>query len=97
MQAVIAMVPRLIWPDKPIEAGSGGLVAKFTGMDFANGTSVGVGPVMELYANFGTPAVVIGFILLGIIVKSLDVMAGILLATGTGMGSPLTVWSGSVS
>ena len=80
--AVIAMIPRVIWPDKPIGAGSGGLATRFTGEEFADGTSVGVGPVLELYANFGTPAVVIGFLVLGVLIKVIDVMAGIHLIRG---------------
>jgi hypothetical protein len=86
VDAVIAMVPRVIWPDKPIEAGSGFLVTQFTGRLFASGTSVGVGPVMELYGNFGTPAVVIGFVLLGMVIKVIDVMAGLHLAMGNWYG-----------
>lgn len=85
-EAVIGMVPRLIWHDKPIEAGSGGLATRFTGIDFAAGTSVGVGPVLELYANFGTAAVVIGFLLLGIVIKVIDVMAGLHLIWGDWYG-----------
>jgi hypothetical protein len=63
--AVIALVPRIVWPDKPTFAGSGNLVSRFTGMSFAAGTSVGIGHIMELYVNFGELGVLIGFILLG--------------------------------
>ena len=77
-EAVLAMIPRLIrWPSKPMAAGSGsgtkGLVSQFTGLTFGETTSVGIGPVMELYANFGTPCVIVGFVVLGIILKLLDV------------------------
>ena len=82
VEALIAMVPRLIWPNKPVEAGSSGMVSRFTGIEFAAGTSVGVGPVMELYANFGTPAVIIGFLVLGTFIQVLDSMAGYGLASG---------------
>ncbi len=76
--AVLALVPRVFWPDKPVSAGSGDLVARFTGIDFLTGggqTSVGIGSVLELYANFGTIGVVVGFCILGIIVTSLDILA----------------------
>jgi putative effector of murein hydrolase LrgA (UPF0299 family) len=33
---------------------------------------VGVGQVMEFYLNFGTPGVVIGFIIMGVIITALD-------------------------
>jgi hypothetical protein len=70
--ALLALIPRAIWPEKPIRAGSGNLVTRFTGIDFAEGTSVGIGQVMEFYANFGTTGVVIGFLIMGVIVTSLD-------------------------
>ena len=80
--AVIAMIPRVVWPDKPIAAGSNGLATRFTGEVFSENTSVGVGPVLELYANFGTPAVVFGFMFLGAAVASIDALAGVYLRTG---------------
>ena len=70
--ALLALIPRAIWPEKPIHAGSGNLVARFTGMDFAEGTSVGIGQVLEFYANFGTAGVAIGFLIMGVIVTALD-------------------------
>ncbi|HWE52167.1 MAG TPA: hypothetical protein VG273_20400 [Bryobacteraceae bacterium] len=76
--AVLALIPRALWPDKPISAGSGNLVSRFTGIDFQTGggqTSVGIGAVLEFYANFGTMGVLCGFLILGILVTSLDVLA----------------------
>ena len=70
--ALLALIPRAIWPEKPITAGSGNLVSRYTGIDFASGTSVGVGQVMEFYLNFGTPGVVIGFIIMGVLVTAFD-------------------------
>lgn len=74
--ALLALIPRAIWPDKPVSAGSGDLVTKYTGIEFAQGTSVGVGQAMEFYANFGTMGVVIGFLIMGIVVTTLDWQAG---------------------
>jgi len=75
-QALIAFVPRAIWPDKPVMAGSGDLVSKYTGYYFAEGTSVGVGQVMEFYINFGQAGVVIGFLFIGFILALIDRRAG---------------------
>ena len=63
--ALLALIPRAIWPDKPIQAGSGDLVNRFTGIRFAAGTSIGIGQALEFYANFGTLGVVIGFLIDG--------------------------------
>ena len=71
-EALLAMVPRAIWPDKPIEAGSGNMVSEYTGLTFAEGTSVGIGHVMEFYVNFATIGVVTGFLVMGLIVTVLD-------------------------
>jgi hypothetical protein len=76
LQALVATVPRAVWPSKPFVAGSGGLVSQYTGMLFAAGTSVGIGNVMEFYVNFGTAGVVLGSLLLGITVGVIDGMAG---------------------
>jgi hypothetical protein len=73
--ALLALIPRAVWPDKPIEAGSSDLVARYTGIDYGAGTSVGVGQVLEFYANFGTVGVVIGFLIMGVVVTALDLQA----------------------
>jgi hypothetical protein len=87
---VLALVPRIIWPDKPIVAGSGTLVADYTGLRFAEGTSIGVGQLMELFINFGTTGVIIGFILIGALVTCCDWMAGDALARNS--GTTFAVW-----
>lgn len=76
------MIPRLIWPDKPPSGGSGLMVSRFTGRTFAVGTSVGVGPVLEFYGNFGTPGVLIGFFILGSLIRGLDIAAATTLENG---------------
>jgi hypothetical protein len=77
-----ALIPRAIWPDKPTVGGGGDLVTQFTGVTFAENTSVGVGQVLEFYMNFGMPGVLVGFAVLGFILMRLDqqIMCG--LATG---------------
>jgi len=80
--AIIALVPRAIWPDKPVRAGSGNLVSRFTGIRFAEGTSVGIGQVMEAYVNFGRAGVLIWFLLIGVVLTVADTVAGIRLRSG---------------
>jgi predicted membrane channel-forming protein YqfA (hemolysin III family) len=80
--AVVALVPRAIWPGKPLVGGSGDLVTRFTGIEFAEGTSVGVGQVLEFYVNFGSTGVLAGFLLLGIVITVFDSMAWLQLQKG---------------
>ena len=69
---VWALIPRAIWPDKPPVGGGGDLVSQFTGITFAEGTSVGTGQVLEFYMNFGMAGVLAGFAVLGFILMRLD-------------------------
>ena len=80
--AAFAVVPRILWPEKPVYAGSPGLVSEYTGLEFAHGTSVGVGQVMEFHINYGTTGVVIGFMLMGMIITVIDITAWRRLLTG---------------
>lgn len=80
--AFIALIPRIIWSNKPIVAGSGDLVASYTGLQFAEGTSIGIGQVMELYINFGMTGVIVGFFLIGVALRLLDTIAAIRLRQG---------------
>jgi len=75
MDSVLALVPRVIWPDKPVSGGSGDLVTRYTGLRFAEGTSVGVGHVLEAYINFGTLGVVAVFAILGTVVTVIDTVS----------------------
>lgn len=72
-EAITAVVPRVIWPNKPVTGGSGNYVSRHTGLQFAVGTSVGMGQVLELYINFGVQAVIVGFFLFGLLLRRLDV------------------------
>lgn len=73
--SLVAIIPRIIWPDKPAIGGGRGIVSRYTGIMFSEGTSVGVGHVMEFYINFGTAGVVVGFLLMGILVRICDMTA----------------------
>lgn len=84
--ALVALVPRIIWPSKPVTAGSMGLVSEYTGIQFAEGTSVGLGQVLEFYINFGRPGVIIGFFLLGLFIRYADVRLARCLVTGDWQG-----------
>ena len=72
MDAVVSLVPRALWPSKPQAAGSGDLVTRFTGIRFADGTSVGIGQVMEWYVNFGLVGTFFGFLLFGGVLAWVD-------------------------
>jgi hypothetical protein len=74
-EAFQSLVPRAIWPDKPVHAGSPRIVTEYTGISFAQYTSVGVGQVMEFYINFGTAGVIVGFLLFGAVLTLLDTWA----------------------
>jgi len=84
--AMWAVVPRIIWPDKPVFAGSPLIVSFYTGMTFAEGTSVGVGQVMEFYINFGRWGILGGFFVFGLIIRWLDWKAANCLRRGDESG-----------
>ena len=71
---VLALIPRALWPDKPAVGGGGSVVTDFTGIEFAEGTSVGAGQVLEFYVNFGTLGVVGGFLLFGWMLGRMDIL-----------------------
>jgi hypothetical protein len=69
---VWALIPRAVWPGKPDIGGGGTIVSDFTGIRFAEGTSVGPGQVLEFYINFGISGVLIGLFGLGYLLMWLD-------------------------
>ncbi|MEO8577951.1 MAG: hypothetical protein ABI556_14680 [Gemmatimonadales bacterium] len=71
-EGVQALVPRALWPDKPVVAGSPKVVSEMTGLALSPNTSFGVGNVMEFHINFGIAGVIIGFLLLGVVIGALD-------------------------
>jgi hypothetical protein len=74
--ALFALVPRVLWADKPQYAGGNGLVSEYTGLKFDQDTSVGMGPIFELEINFGRIGVFLGMVLIGVIVGVADRKAG---------------------
>lgn len=74
-EGLMSLVPRVLWPDKPVFGGSPQIVSRMTGLRFRYDTSIGVGNVMEFQINFGTPGVVIGFLILGWVIGTLDLRA----------------------
>lgn len=66
------LIPRAIWPDKPDVGGSGNLASEVSGLEFAQGTSVGIGQVAELYVNFGFDGLLLGMFGWGFLLMRLD-------------------------
>lgn len=84
--AAFATIPRALWPGKPQYAGSMNLVSEYTGIKFAEGTSVGMGLIFEFYINFGAYGVFVGLLLFGVLVGVADRKAGAELRAGTPYG-----------
>ncbi len=74
--AFLALIPRAVWPGKPVLSGSGDYVARFTRLEFPSGTSVGIGNVLELFINFDRFGVLVGFIVIGTAIGFVDLIAG---------------------
>lgn len=81
-EGVMALVPRILWPDKPVFAGSPKVVAETTGLLLNEDTAWGVGNVMEFYINFGIPGLIGGFFVLGWALGTLDRKAATAECTG---------------
>ncbi len=86
VQAAAAIIPRALWPDKPVVAGSGELVSTYTGIRFVEGTSVGIGQIMEAYVNFGRLGVIVVFLCIGGLLTWADISAKARLVAGDGAG-----------
>lgn len=80
--AVLSLIPRVLWPEKTVFAGGGDVVANATGLTFSSASSVGVGHIMEFYINFGTAGVVAGSAILGFFLTFVDARAARLLWAG---------------
>ncbi len=82
----LGLIPRALWPNKPQVGGGGTVVTDFTGIDFAEGTSVGAGQVLEFYVNFGTLGVIGGFLIYGWLIGWMDLRTMQMLAEGNQKG-----------
>ena len=80
--AVQSLVPRILWRGKTVRAGSMDVAGYFTGQEYAKGTSVGLGQVMELYGNYKRWGVVMGMFLLGWLISIWDIKCGQALRKG---------------
>jgi hypothetical protein len=85
-EAMLSLVPRILWPEKPVEAGSGNTVSRYARMKFAANTSIGIGQVMEFYINFGSLGVVLGFLVMGVVIRLVDARAAFHLYEGDWRG-----------
>jgi hypothetical protein len=85
-QAILSAIPRALWPDKPMVAGSGDMVSDFTGLHFGEDTSVGIGHIMEWYVNFGSLGVLFGMTGMGMLVAWMDRSAALHLYRGDWTG-----------
>lgn len=72
--ALVGWVPRLFWPNKPTRGGSA-FLAQYTGRYYGEGTTMGTGPIFELFVNFGYMGIIFGFLVLGMLVRLIDVAA----------------------
>lgn len=78
----ISLVPRIIWPSKPVVAGSPAIIMEMTGFMVNDTTSYGIGNVMEFHINYGMPSLIIGFLLLGALFGWLDRNASLQVRSG---------------
>ncbi len=69
---LMAMVPRLLWPNKPLSMGGSRFVSKYTGIKFAATVSVGINFLFEFYVNFGSLGTVICVAFFGVVCGVLD-------------------------
>jgi hypothetical protein len=74
VDGLYALVPRALWPDKPVVAGFAEFISQFTGMvrPEEDQTSLGVPIEFELYANGGPAAVAAGLFLLGLLAAGME-------------------------
>jgi len=79
---VASVVPRILWPDKPMTAGSMGMMSYLIGERLSVTTSFGLGQVLEAYANFKRTGVILCMFLLGWLIAELDLRCGRALRRG---------------
>lgn len=77
----LVIVPRFLWPAKPVRGGTE-FMSAHTGIEFSDNVTFGTGPVFEFFVNFGYVGVFCGMLLLGMTVRYLDRRASETLSTG---------------
>ena len=90
LSSLVALVPRVVWPEKPVVGGGGDIVSKYTGIWFSKNTSVGTGQVFEFYINFGNIGVIIGLFIFGFLISYFNQNA--IKAIGTGNFKGFILW-----
>ncbi len=80
--ALLILVPRILWPDKPVVVGGNDLISYYTNLRFTAGTTWALGQVMELYINYGVLGVILGFTAFGVILVTIDRRGAAALAAG---------------
>jgi len=71
-ESLVAVVPRIVWKDKPATGGGGTLVRELTGLNLSGKSAWGVGNVLEFYSAFGLWSMIPCFIGLGWLLGWLD-------------------------
>lgn len=75
IDAITAVVPRVIWPKKPISQGDDSLVRKHSGMKLVKTSKYATGTITEFYINFGTPGIFVGMFIIGVCLRVTDTVS----------------------
>ncbi len=67
----LVLLPRFLWPDKPVRGGSD-FMSEHTGIILSDSATFGTGTVFEFFINFGYLGVFIGFVVFGLLISRLD-------------------------
>lgn len=70
-QALTMVIPRMVWPNKPVTVGGQVVVRQYAGYGILSG-SIAPGHLMEFYLNFGMLGVILGFIFVGALIGIID-------------------------
>jgi hypothetical protein len=72
LDAMMAPIPRILWPGKPRMSGDNTLTSRFTGIQFPSTTVAGSGLLFESFVNFGPIGVLMIFAFLGALLQLCD-------------------------
>lgn len=70
--AFLMLIPRIIWTDKPLEAGGDELLVRYAGIDLHGGTSASPGHIGQAYINFSIVGIFVFMMIYGVILSVLD-------------------------